>query len=154
MEEIRLHRFQNTIVAAIIALVISIVLVPRLLADDEKPAVGAKPSQIGKNLIGTWVLVGAPDEQSDVPVAVPRLKFFTGKHWTITQADKEGKVEFHHGGDYVVDGDEYAETIKYANENTAELIGATFKFKIVVEGDKYTQVGIGNPYTEVWKRAK
>ena len=36
----------------------------------------------------------------------------------------------------------------------SELIGQTFRFKVKVEGDTYTQEGIGNPYTEVWKRLK
>jgi hypothetical protein len=36
-----------------------------------------------------------------------------------------------------------------------DLIGTwTFKFKIKVEGDTFTQTGMDNPYTQVWKRAK
>jgi hypothetical protein len=61
---------------------------------------------------------------------------------------------FHHGGTYTLDGDNHAETIEYANENTAEMIGQTFRFKVKVEGDTYTQVGVGNPYSEVRKRVK
>ena len=34
------------------------------------------------------------------------------------------------------------------------MIGQTLKFKLKVEGDTLTQVGIGNPYSQVWKRAK
>jgi hypothetical protein len=37
------------------------------------------------------------------------------------------------------------------------LINKTFKFKVKVEGDTYTQTGVGddNPFKgEVWKRAK
>ena len=45
-------------------------------------------------------------------------------------------------------------TIDYANESTAQLIGTTLKHKGKVEGDTLTQVGIGNPYMQVWKRAK
>jgi hypothetical protein len=33
-------------------------------------------------------------------------------------------------------------------------VGKSFKFKVTVDGDTMTQVAIGNPYTEVWKRAK
>ena len=64
------------------------------------------------------------------------------------------KVTIHQGGTCTIDGDEYTETVKYANENTAENIGQSFKFKVKLEGDKYTQTGVGNPYTEVWRRAK
>ena len=83
-----------------------------------------------------------------------RLKFFTGKHWTVTNADESGKVVYHLGGTYTLDGEEYAESVKYATEINANQIGKTFKFNIKVEGDKYTQVGIDNPYSEIWKRAE
>ena len=61
---------------------------------------------------------------------------------------------FHHGGTYTLNGDEYVETVEYANESTKELIKQTFKFTIKIEGDTLTQTGIGNPYNEVWKRVK
>jgi hypothetical protein len=126
------------------------------LRADDKPAAEAKePTKLAKELIGTWVLVGTPDKVGEAPTSGGRLKFFTGKHWVITEADPvTGKVVFHHGGTYTLDGDNYEETIEYANESTAELIKNTLKFKIKVDGDKYTQIGDGNPYSEVWKRAK
>jgi len=34
------------------------------------------------------------------------------------------------------------------------MIGKVFKFKINVADGKYTQVGVGNPYTEIWTRPK
>lgn len=114
-----------------------------------------QPSRLARDLVGTWVLAGTPDKPEDPPKSGGRLKFFTGKNWCITQANPDtGVVIFHHGGTYSLDGDEMSETIKYANENTAPLINQTNKFKIKVEGDTYTQVGQGNPYTEVWKRLK
>jgi hypothetical protein len=125
---------------------------------DEQPAAEAKePTKLAKNLIGTWVLVGTPDKVGETPTSGGRLKFFTGKHWVITQADPNtDKVVFHHGGTYTLDGDNYAETIEYANENTANLVKKTFQFKIKVDGDTYTQIGVGddNPFSEVWKRVK
>ena len=115
----------------------------------------AKGSQLARDLIGTWVLAGTPDKVQDPPPAKGPLKFLMGKHWTYTQADPDtGKVVYHHGGTYTLDGDTYAETISYANESTATMIGTTLKFKLKVEGDTLTQVGIGNPYSQVWKRAK
>ena len=113
------------------------------------------PSPLAKDLIGTWILVGEPGHVSEAPAAGGSLKFFTGRHWTITQADpKTGVTIFHHGGTYALKGNEYLETVEYANEGTADLIKQTFKFTIKVEGDTFTQTGIGNPWTEVWKRAK
>jgi hypothetical protein len=144
----------RAVVVATLALAAPVAVVAQLRADDAKAKSEEKPSQLAKDLIGTWVYAGTPDQEVEPPATGGRLKFFTGKHWTITQADEAGKVLFHHGGTYKLDGEEYAESVKYANENSAEVVGKTFKFKIKVEGDKYTQVGVDNPYTEVWRRAK
>lgn len=59
---------------------------------------------------------------------------------------------FHHGGTYTLTGNEYSETVQYANSSTKNLIGNTFKFTIKVEGDALTLIGIENPWNEVWKR--
>jgi hypothetical protein len=143
------------VVAALaLALAAPLAIAAALRAEDEEGKPDAKSSQLAKDLIGAWVLVGTPDNIGEPPATGGRLKFRTGKHWAITQADQSGKVVFHHGGTYTLDGEEYAETVEYANESTADLIGKTFKFHVKVEGDKYTQIGIDNPYTEVWKRAK
>src|SRR5262249_33932055 len=116
---------------------------------------GAQTSPLARDLVGTWILAGTPDRFEDPPPAKGPLKFFTGKHWTFTQADPAtGKVVYHHGGTYALDGDSYAETFQYANENTANLIGQTLKFKLKINGDTLVQVGVGNPYSQVWKRAK
>ncbi len=124
----------------------------RIHADDKK--VAEANADLAKNLIGTWTLAEAETPGSPSGVG-SRLKFFTGTHWTITQPDpKTGEVVFHHGGRYTLDGDTMSGKIEFANQNTAELIGKTHKFKIKVEGDTYTQVGDGNPFTETWKRAK
>lgn len=124
-------------------------------ADDKQAESGTKTSRLARDLIGTWILAGTPDKFDEKPPAKGPLKFFTGKHWTYTQADPAtGKVVYHHGGTYTLDGDNYAETINYANESTAHMIGQTLRFEIKVEGDRLTQTGIGNPYTQVLKRAK
>jgi hypothetical protein len=122
--------------------------------DKDKPSL-PEASKLAKDLIGTWILVGTPDEVGEIPAKGGRLKFITGRHWTITQADPNtGLVIFHHGGTYTLDGNEYVEKIEYATENTKQLINKTLKHKIKVEKDTYTQIGVGNPYTEVWKRLK
>jgi hypothetical protein len=126
-----------------------------VLRAEDKTTAAAASSQLAKDLIGTWVLVGKPGEVGEAPAAGGRLKFFTGRHWTITQADpKTGVTIFHHGGTYALKGNEYHETVEYANESTTNLISQTFKFTIKVEADSFTQTGVGNPWTEVWKRAK
>jgi len=132
-----------------------ILLVGQLSAQDKETPSSSAASKLAKDLIGTWVLVGTPDEVGEPPAAGGRLKFRTGRHWLITEADpKTGVVIYHHGGTYTLDGDEYAEKIEYANKNTEQLIKQTLKFKIKVERDTYTQIGVGNPYSEVWKRLK
>ncbi len=121
---------------------------------DKQADAGAKTSQLAKDMIGTWLHAGTPDKIVDPPPRGP-LKFLAGNHWSFTHPDPAtGKVLYHHGGTYTLDGDNYAETIDFANENTATMIGQTLKFKLTVEGDTLTQVGVGNPYTQVWKRAK
>jgi hypothetical protein len=145
-----------TLGVLIVSLLGSLVLmVSQLPAKDNEAPSASEPSKLAKGLIGTWVLAGTPDNVGEPPAAGGRLKFFTGRHWAITQADPNtGVVTYHHGGTYTLNGDELIETVKYANENTAYLINRDNKFKVKVEGDTYTQVGIGNSWNEVWKRAK
>lgn len=143
-------KLRKTVALVAVSFAISAFGVARLSADDEK-----KPTQLAKDLVGAWVLVGTPEKVEEAPKSGGRIKFFSGKQWCITQADEgTGKVLYHHGGSYTLDGDELKETIEYANENTAQLIKETNKFKVKVEGDTYTQIGVGNPYNEVWKRLK
>jgi hypothetical protein len=143
----------RTLLATALALVIPLALVSALWAEGGQPQTDASPS-LAKGLIGTWDLAGTPGNEEEPPAKGGRLKFITGKHWSLTHYDEAGKVIIHQGGTCTFDGDEYTETVKYANENTAENIGKSFKFKVKLEGDKYTQTGVGNPYTEVWRRAK
>jgi len=141
-------------VAAISLLALTLPAANYLLAQD-KPATAQERSPLAKSLLGTWILVGEPGKVGEAPAAGGRLKFFTGRHWMITQADPEtGVTIFHHGGTYSLNGDECEETIEYANESTKELIKQTLKFTIKVDGDTFTQIGIGNSFNEVWKRVK
>jgi hypothetical protein len=140
------------VLLAAIAVVLFVAMFAQLPAQETGVKAESEPSKLAADLIGTWQLVGRPDDAQEMPVNA--FKFFTGKHWCVTYHDENGAVQYHHGGSYTLDGDQYAETIKYATEQTAGLIGQTMKYKIKVEGDKYTQIGVGNEYNEVWRRAK
>jgi len=116
---------------------------------------GSSQPKLAQDLIGTWVLVGEPGKVGKAPKEGGRYKFFTGSHWCITQADPDnGVVVFHHGGSYTFDGDEYVETVDYANPTTMNHIGRTNHFKIQIENGMLTDIGVGNPWREVWKRVE
>ena len=116
---------------------------------DAQPAT----SQLEKDLHGSWVLVGRPGEVGAAPAVGGRIKLVTDHSWSVTQADpKTGAVLFHHGGTYTLKGNEYAETVDYANDSTRELVKKTFKFTLTIEGNTLTLIGVGNPWQEVWKR--
>ncbi|MBX9624761.1 MAG: hypothetical protein K2X82_13220 [Gemmataceae bacterium] len=147
------RRIRRAAAVAVVVLAASAAVGAWLRADDKPDDKDKK--DLGKQLVGAWVLAGTPDDPKDPPEKGGRLKFFTGRHWAITDYDPQtGEVVFHHGGTYTLDGENYAETVEYANKNTANLIGMTLKFKIKVDKDTYTQVGDGNEFTERWKRAK
>ena len=147
------RRIIRAVVFSLLALAIPMALFVLRAAD--KPVAAAAPSQLARDMIGTWVLVGKPGKVGEAPEIGGRLKFRTGRHWTMTQAKPDtGLTVMHDGGTYTLDGDKYVETIEYANESTANDIGKSFMFTVKVEGDTMTQIGIGNPYTEVWKRLK
>jgi len=115
----------------------------------------AAPSQLSKDLIGIWVHVGRPGNTSQPPAKGGRYKFRTGSNWTLTRADADtGEVVEHFGGTYTLNGNEYVETQEYADATWVRDNGKSFKFTVKVEGDVMTQIGIGNPYNEVWKRVE
>jgi hypothetical protein len=145
-----------TLGVLIISLLCFLVLfVGHLPAKDKEAPSASEPSKLAKDLIGTWVLVGTPDKVGEPPAIGGELKFCTGKHWVVTRADpNNGVVIYHHGGTYTLNGDEYVENVEYANPSTMELIKHSYKFKIKVEGDTLTNIGINNPWNQVWKRAK
>jgi beta-lactamase regulating signal transducer with metallopeptidase domain len=79
----------------------------------------AAASQLGRDMIGAWVLIGEPGQTGKAPASGGRYKFFTGSHWCITQADPDNHVViFNHGGEYWFDGNEYVEVLEYANPSS------------------------------------
>jgi hypothetical protein len=137
--------------AVVVVGVLSIACAALIQAEEETPKGETEPSKLHDELIGAWTLAESRGQE----VTGGRfLKFFGRKHWSTSQSDEDGSVAYYHGGTYTLDGDEYVETVEFATGATAQLVGQKFKFKIKVEGDKYTQTGVGNPYNEVWKRGK
>ena len=114
-----------------------------------------QPSSLSQRLIGTWRLVKQGDRIITGTPNAQRLKFFTSKKWSITQADESTKrVIFHHGGTYSLKNDIRTSVVNYANESTASRIRTVSYFKISIKGDTYEQIGLNNPYTETWQRVK
>ncbi len=153
----KLNRHVNAVTSRVVVLsilsILAILVGQHLAADEVAPP--AEPSQLAKDLIGTWVLVGTPDDIGEPPTTGGMLKFLTGKHWCVTQADADtGLVRHHHGGTYTLTDDQYVETVLYAGESTAQILKSVNRFKVKVEGDTLTQIGIGNPWSQVWKRAQ
>jgi len=110
--------------------------------------------QLADELKGAWLYVSKKGEEPGGDITGNRIKFLADKHWNITQSDPNtGVTVFHHGGTYKLNGDEYSETITYANPNTGSMIGQNFTFKMEVKGDTLIQTGVGNDFNEVWKRA-
>jgi len=128
---------------------------PAALAAEDKATTPAS-ADVGNQLIGAWVLIGTPDHVGKPPAAGGRIKFFTGSHWCMTQAEpKTGVVLFHHGGTYTINGNAYSENLEFADASTVGMIGGTNgHFIIKIEGDTMTNLGVDNPWKEVWQRLK
>ena len=136
------------------SLSISAIYVP-LASAQSTITQATQPPSLSQRLIGTWRLVKQGDQIVTGTPNAQRLKFFTGKKWNITQADKStNRVIFHHGGTYSLKNDIMTSVVDYANEPTASRIRTVSYFKINVQGDTYEQIGLNNSYTETWQRVK
>lgn len=119
------------------------------------PAPTPAVAEPGLGLNGAWVLAGPVGGSGKPPKSGGRIKFFGNGQWCITQADPDtGKVIYHHGGTYSIDGDTMTSTVRYASDRTANRIGLTTHLKVKVEGDTFTQVGLDNEFHEIWERIK
>jgi hypothetical protein len=121
----------------------------------ELPALPTSPgvkNTLEAQLMGTWVLAEATTPGTPSGIGI-RQKTFTSGRWEIIQKDpKTGKVVFHHGGTYRLNGDILEQKVEFATQKTKNYIGQVRKFRVKIEKDTYTQIGIGNPFNEVWKR--
>jgi hypothetical protein len=132
---------------------LSSIHVPSIAASSSAPPVPR--GNLARELNGTWLFVENIG-QKQVASGRGRLMVFTEKHWLITQPDpRTHEVIFHHGGTYTLQGDELATTVEYAMQNTRDYIGSTRLCRIKIEGDTLTKEALdGNPFSEVWKRAR
>ena len=125
------------------------VAVEKVITED---AAAENPASLQQRMMGVWVLAGKPSAEVE-PQPGARMKFFGLGYWVITEhSPYGGEVICHHGGTYTLDGNNYTETITFATEKTEQMIGSEFKFTIAIEDGKYTQIGEGNPFSEVWIR--
>jgi hypothetical protein len=117
----------------------------------ESGAAATAEGELRKRMLGTWQLVSFVDGRVSEG-NVGELKFIGDRHWSVSRLKPgTGRLDYHMGGTYTLNGDEYVETIEYG---TGGPIGETFTYKLSVEGDKFTQIGDGNPWSLVFKRAK
>lgn len=115
----------------------------------------AAPSNLAQAMIGTWVHVGTPGQVREAPTEGGRFKYRTGTHWVVIGVEPDtGLVTENFGGTYTMNEDEYVETQNYADETWLRDNGKSFKFRVKIEGDMMTQIGVGNGYNEVWKRVR
>lgn len=146
------YRTASAIVLCALAMALPIILPPHVFAGT--PAATVKEPDLDKQIAGTWVYVGTPGAPVTPPATGARFKTIQHGLYRVTQKDAAGTVIYHHGGVYTLNGDQYAEECKYSSKADSELVNQTYRFTLKVEGDQLIQTGVGNPYTEVWKRVK
>ena len=138
-----------------IRLVLASVVVIGLALVSHAANTAARPAPNARALEGVWVYVGKPGQVAPAPLLGGRFKLRVDGHWVFTQADATtGAVRQHFGGVYRADGDEYFETIDYSTDPDDPELRNTLKFTVKIDGDRMTQTGVGNPYTEVWQRVR
>ena len=114
----------------------------------------AGSQSLNTDMIGTWVQVGTPGNVGEPPEKGGRFKHRTGTHWNVIAVNDEGSVTEIFGGSYALVGDKYVETQEHSDTRWFEDNGKSWTFRVSIEGDLMTQLGVGNSYNEVWKRVR
>ncbi len=113
------------------------------------------PESVAQAIEGVWVYVGTPGHVQPVPTSGGRFKFRIDHRWTFTSVEPDARrAQINFGGTYRVNGNEYFETIDYSTDSEDRELGSTLKFTVKIDGDTMIQTGVGNPYTEVWRRLR
>jgi hypothetical protein len=121
------------------------------MSPSESTVAPAGERSLRERMLGTWQLVSFADGRVS-EANKGELKFIGERHWSVSRlSPRTGRLDYHMGGTYTLNGDEYVEMIEYG---TGGPIGETFTYKLTVEDDKFTQTGVGNPWSLVFKRAK
>jgi hypothetical protein len=142
----------NALQCKIVFLVLITTSTGSLLRAQDADTDASKVSKLHRSLLGAWVLVGRPGITIE-PQADAEMKFWGLRHFAVTKRnDTTGEIDYHHVGTYTLDGDLYTEIITHAVGATEDLVGKSFKFRIQTDGDTYIQRGVGNPWTQEWKR--
>lgn len=134
-------------------LLVGSLLATRALVAADKPAKSADAP--GAGLIGTWVHVGAPGKTGEPPAKGGFIKLRTERHWAAINIDaRTGLVTSTHGGTWKISGNQYQETTEFGGEYQSFIMGKTFTWKVTLEGDTMTMLGVDNGWHEVWRRLK
>ena len=129
--------------------------VASVLRSAEKSGAEGPPADLARALTGTWVHVGEPGKVGPAPAKGGFIKLRTADRWAAINIDsRSGLVTSTHGGRWSVKGGEYQESVEYGGEYHAFIMNKTHKWKVTVEGDTMTMVGLDNTWHEVWQRVK
>jgi hypothetical protein len=127
-----------------------------VIANADEGTATASPRN--ESLVGTWRMATSAIASSNAGAAAginTRMKIYNDTHWVLVQPDPDsGKVVFVHGGTYDFDGTFLEEKVEFAGEDTVDLIGTSFKFRIVFGEGTYEQVDPNGVFSETWKRTK
>jgi len=120
-----------------------------VLAAAEQAQAAAAPSPLTRQLMGTWVHVGEPGKVGEAPAKGGFIKLRTERHWAGIVVDpRSGIVTSTHGGTWRVNGGEYEETVDYGGDFQAAIMGKTWRWKLTLEGDTMTKIGINTRGTK------
>jgi hypothetical protein len=124
----------------------------RKTASKPGPAIAtASKEGPAQRMLGTGQLVRFADGRVSES-NVGELKFIGHRHWSVSRVNpRTGRLDYHMGGTYTLNGNEYTETIEYG---TGGPIGETFTYKLSVKDDQFIQLAEGNPWSLLFKRAK
>ncbi len=133
---------------------------PDLVADKVLNATNLPGEiELKRQLVGTWRMAAneswGATQYRYYPAANGYFKTFTLTNWNIVKSDAQSNVLYSAGGAYSLQGNVYIESIDSATGLMNQFLGNHPRFKILVDGDKYYQLGFdGNPpnIKEMWQR--
>lgn len=137
--------------------------IPKASINNRLAAMAAKNSEPSENesekhsladqLQGTWKYYSEKGKKPAPVATFDRLKTISNGYWSMTEMNiLTNKLAYYHGGRYKLEGDEYIETITFANHSSQYLLDNTLKVKLEVKGDTIIQTGLNTTYNEVWIR--